>query len=307
MFLYVLIFNSLCANSAEDVFIYESSKHGISFNIPVSFLQLEGEEAWSAFKWKDAENNITFFFRVNWNKDLIFFTPEESLDIYLSNYRSGHLTSSIYLKSSTKFPLSTFTDAMDFEAVDGDNFVWGVHIAANNREYILKLSTLEKNAETSAFKNAVKSIRSIKIEDLTEHQKYVNYMLRKLDLRGSMNVKEILNYGQQLMSSKENYIINYPRAIKEFRKALNIMQNLDPKPNEYKRALRLITVAKELQRNAYDKHELNFIKVSHLRDWENAYREAKSMKQLMSDDKENPKTIKAANLVYEIGVSVEYS
>ena len=97
------------------------------------------------------------------------------------------------------------------------------------------------------------------------------------------------------MSLKEAYSKNYPQAIIQFRKALGIMENMTPKPPEFHRALRLIFIAKELQRKAYEKHYTLLTSAVNLMKWNEAAKEALILLELLGDDRENPQARSARN------------
>jgi hypothetical protein len=264
--------------------------HGMRFEIPAGFRRVSGKQDWDLFKWRHESKPVTLLFQVFWNKDLKYFTPESSLDIFFSNYRASNPESSVYVEKSIKFQMtSADITAVYFEAVDGSRWIQGLHAVANNREYVIRLEAPAPIKDSAVFQDAWNTVKkSFGIDLLPDYKKYVAKILEEQDLEGENDLKEILDYGQQLMSGKEAYARNYPRAIQEFRKALTIMENMNPKPPEHNRALRLLTIAKELQRKAFRNHELLFVKAYKLKNWEEAAKQADIMQTLMQDDKESP-------------------
>ncbi len=166
----------------------------------------------------------------------------------------------------------------------------------NNREYVFRVKG--ENLKDTNFINASEAIKRVKIIPLKDNNSYARNLLEKDDTSGTRSIKEMLDYGQQLKTEKEDYANKYPLAIKEIRKALEIMQHLSFKP-ELHRALRLMSILKDLQLNAFEKHRIAFTKARYLKIWGKARDEASVMINLMSDDPENP-SFKYAKNVYRI-------
>lgn len=285
-----IIFLSGCAEKKEikkDI-DFKIQANGVSLTIPKNFKWVKGKKEWDLFKFEEANLNLEILLKVNWNKDLKYFPEEMALDIYFSNIRAINSESSIYLLESLKFPMLNGYNAFFFKAADINDFFQGIYFVCNNREYILQLKTKQDNKDKEEFKTAWSLIsKSFKVSVLPDHKEYLSEMVKSEENISSYSIKEMLDYGEQLMSSKEDYVKNYPKAISEFRHALSIMEHLSERPF-YNRALRLISICKILQKKAYDEHDLLFVKAIHLSDFESAIKEAKIIIELLSDDKQNP-------------------
>jgi hypothetical protein len=270
--------------------LFQVEKHGISFIVPSAFTLVSGANPWGEFKWRDADAALSLSLKVHWNSDLKYYPLRMALDIFISSHRAEQLSSNLFLEEEpVQFLLTTEIDALSFKASENGLYTRGIYLIANSREYILELkSPLEQKESRSALEAWDTIKKTFRVEVLSDHKEYVRKLLKEQEQKGSQSIREILDYGQQIMSGRESYIRNYPRAIKEFRKALGIMENLNPKPSEYNRALRLLTIAKELQRKAYEKHQALYNQSERLMQWVDASSEAGILLQLMEDDLENP-------------------
>jgi len=277
---------------------YTSSLHGIKFLIPDNFKITSKKSSWKIKKWTNfKKQNSDILLKIKWDKDLKFFELEHALDIYMSKYRNKHLESNIHLVGKPiKFPLSSQIDGLSFKALDRKTHINGIYATTNNREYILIVKC--ENLKDKDFISASEAIKRVKINALTDNNSYARKLLEKNTISGTQSIKEMLDYGQQLKTEKEDYANKYPLAIKEIRKALEIMQHLSYKP-ELHRALRLMSILKDLQENAFEKLYIAFTKARYLKMWEKARDEASAMINLMSDDPENP-SFKYAKNVYRI-------
>ena len=236
----------------QTVNCYDEPKHGIRFEIPDFMPPASKKDLWSLREWKHLSLPLTLSFKAGWNQDLHFFPLEISLDMYFSSYRSKNPQSTLYVDEIIPFILPSGIEARAFKAVDGESISQGIYTVENNRYYMIFLKYPKKLAEHKDVKDVWERLKkTLKIIRLPDHRKYLKQLLSEKQGEEKVTLKEILDYGQQLLSLKEAYSKNYPRAIMEFRKALVIMENMTPKPTEFHRALRLIFIAKELQRKAY--------------------------------------------------------
>lgn len=283
--------------------VYNEKKHGVSFQCPPSFLKTSGEGIWSSQVWKSSDEKVTAAFKATWNQDLKFFPLDMALDMYFTTFRSKNPTSTIYVDERMPFVLESGTKAIGFRAIDGDWVVRGIYAVGNNREYVVSVRAVSVDEKSKAFEDCWTTVKKgFNVEMLPDHKKYVRQVIAEAEHQENSKIRDILDYGQQLMSSKEAYSTNYPRAIMEFRKALSIMENLTPKPQEYIRALRLIYIAKELQRKAYNTHETLFISDARQLKWEEAVKEGRILLDLMQDDRESPMASHARDFL-ELSVS----
>lgn len=291
LFLIQLIILGGCLSqlSSKKVNLYEEPRHGIRFEVPDFMIPPPEKDLWGLWEWKHPALPLTLSMKSGWNQDLQFFPLEMCLDMYFSVFRSKNPQSTLYVDEIIPFILSSGIQARGFKTIDGENVSQGIYTVENNRYYMIFLKYPKKLAE----ENDVKSVwdrlkKTLNIVRLPDHRKYFKQLLNEKQGDEKASVKDILDYGQQLMSLKEAYSKNYPQAIMEFRKALGIMENMTPKPPEFNRALRLMFIAKELQRKAYEKHYTLLTSAVNLLKWNEARKEALILLELLSDDRENP-------------------
>lgn len=269
--------------------LYEEPRHGIRFELSDLMIRTTKKDLWGFKEWKHPQLPLTFTFKAGWNQDLRFFPLDICLDMYFSSYRSKYPQSTLYVDSIIPFILSSGIQAIGFNAIDGDTLFQGIYTVENNRYYMIFLKYPKEMAEKKEVKELWSRLKkTLSIIRLPDHRKYLKHLLNEKQGEEKVNIKDILDYGQQLMSLKEAYSKNYPQAIMEFRKALGIMENMTPKPSEFHRALRLIFIARELQRKAYEKHYTLLTAAVKLFKWEEARKEALILLELLSDDRENP-------------------
>ena len=290
----VVLGGCLPSMGSKTVNVYEESRHGIRFEIPDFMIPPRKKDLWSFREWKHPKLPLTLSFNAEWNQDLRFFPLEMSLDMYFSSYRAKNPQSILYVDEIIPFILGSGIKARGFKAIDGETVFQGIYTVENNRYYMIFLKYPKKLAEEKDVEEVwIRLKKTLDIIRLPDHRKYLKQLLNEKQGEEKASVKDILDYGQQLLSLKEAYSKNYPRAIMEFRKALGIMENMTPKPSEFHRALRLIFIARELQRKACKKHYTLLTSAVKLLQWEDAGKEALILLELLSDDRENPEAKKA--------------
>ncbi len=265
--------------------VFQSEENGLSFVIPPGFHPAVPESTWADQVWEQEGTKIRMFVGVRWNKDLKYFPLPMCLDILVSSYRAAH--NRFHVLETKPFTLES-RDALSVRAKDGTLIFRGVYFVANNREYFFGFRG-QGEVENRLQDLLKESLKNMAVADLPDHKKYMRKILKEQDLAGNPKIVELLDFGQQLISSREMNIKNYPKAIKQFRKALDILQNIEPKPPEYSRALRQITIAKELQKKSFQQHEKAFKQSMQVGEWTMAKKESALLVNLIGDDPDDPR------------------
>lgn len=263
------------------------SGEGVKINVPEGFTSAVAGifEDWN---FEHAGNGLNLKIREKWNRDTVYFPTELALEFMISKLQ---IDSNFHFKTINKIlpvPLDDITGMF----LEGTNSMSlperALYFVINNHEWFILLSAIDKS-HTENIDEIFKNIIRMKLTKLTDPKSYLKQMLRKQENLGEKTLKEIIDYGEQLLNSRDMNVAHYQGAMAEFRKALDIMMHIEPKPVEYGRALRLITIARDLLDEAYKQHSTLYQQAANSMDWQAADKQLKILSLLVGGDPEDPK------------------
>ena len=121
------------------------------------------------------------------------------------------------------------------------------------------------------------------LEDFALEALEVSFTLMQDDASLIRYAQDAFRLGEQSFEERESAYSKLPKAIRHFNEAINYLETMEPKPDPYGKAMRLLEKARAEQDQRYKDYMFNVDRAMRLGDWAEAKKQLRVLAELIPD------------------------
>jgi len=263
---------------------YRHDKAGLQLSYPAGWEVAEQHGAYTAVNFSKKRNGGSLVMRLHGSKDYELLTSEFGFDLFIEKMRLSGIDWNI---SSQRSVVTNGLDGVEFDMLTGSRKVCGFYLIKNRYEICLS-ADLESGMLETALNNL--HFRDMPVKAAVELQ----------DLDSATNWNNVLEYGRELLQTRDIDVENYHLAQEQFRFVLRTARHHRPVPSEYTEAWHLLEIAKSVQNEAFEEARIRAARHIGMQENKEARKTADFMMDLIGD-RHDPR-YQEANKLYKKAV-----